>query len=171
MRSAWPALLPSGTGERSRTDNGIIRPIWGKDRGRANITRPCSRSRRPLVPEQACATACLRHRSICIPVRQQLRPAARPLLRAARPDAGGRAATGAGERRAGGAAGDRSGRTGRSRRAWRCWPATRCRRGPNRWRWPMPGISSAISCRSLATGAPTCWARSSGATASAATSS
>ena len=41
----------------------------------------------------------------------------------------------------------------------------------SRSRWPMPATSSATSCRSWATAAPSCWARSWDRTASAATSS
>ena len=37
----------------------------------------------------------------------------------------------------------------------------RARRAPSRSRWPMPATSSAISCRSSATAAPSCSARSS----------
>ena len=33
-------------------------------------------------------------------------------------------------------------------------------RGPTRWRWPMPGISLATSCRSSAMGGRSCWAKS-----------
>ena len=40
------------------------------------------------------------------------------------------------------------------------WPGITCPRGPTRWRWPMPGISSAISCRSSAMGGRSCWAKS-----------
>src|SRR6266540_4266365 len=29
LRSAWPAVEPSATGERSRTDSRVIQAIWG----------------------------------------------------------------------------------------------------------------------------------------------
>ena len=62
----------------------------------------------------------------------------------------------------------RAGKRARGRDSGRqpAWP-----RAPSHWRWPMPGTSSGILCRSSVMAAPTCWARSSGVTACATTSS
>ena len=65
------------------------------------------------------------------------------------------------DRRSAGLAGRRGGPGGQPHRA----------SAPSRLRLPMPATSSATSCRSSATAAPSCWARSWAATASVATSS
>ena len=106
-----------------------------------------------------------------LPVRQHVRPSAAALLRAARSDAGGRAAARAGEPPLAALLGLDPGRARQPGGRRRCSPATACRRGRSRSRSPMPGTSSATSSRSSATVAPSCSARWWAGTAVAATSS
>ena len=79
----------------------------------------------------------------------------------ARSDAGRRAAAGAGQPALAESLGLDPDCARRAARASRCSPATAFPRARSRSRSPMPATSSAASCRSSATAAPSCSARSS----------
>ena len=95
------------------------------------------------------------------PVPEHLFGAAGELFRPRGADPRRRPAADQAEPGAGGPARARSRPGWRARRAPRSSPASASPTAPSRSRWPMPATSSAISCRSSATAAPSCSAKSS----------